>query len=203
MSTGQNILDEVRDELQDATDESFTDAEILRFINRGAKEFCARTGCYQTTTTINTDASNFKFTLSGSTTNLVAVADVEFNGTPLSRTYRHEVTTKFGANAATPDITTGWYEFGGVLFLEVVAPTATGASALTVFYFRTPTDLTAVGDTFDFPDEWDSAIIAYAIGRCRHEDRDTILEGSQMAKYEAMVQTAFGINKFKLMGDSN
>ena len=203
MSTGQNIIDEVRDELQDTTDVSFGDPLLLRYINRGAKEFCVRTVCYQAIATINPDNTNFKFTISSALTNSFLITAVEFNGNPLSPTKRHEVITKFGASSATPDITTAWYEFGGALYLEVIAPTATGASALTAFYFRTPTDMTAVGSTFDFPDEWDSAIIAYAIGRCRQEDRDTILEGSQMAKYEAMVQTAWQINKHKLMGDAN
>lgn len=203
MSTGQNIIDEIRLELQDATDESFEDAPLLKYINRGAKEFCARTGCYQDTDTIDTDNSAFSFTLSSSCTNLLKVVDVQYDGVPLSPTFRYEVNYEFGASSATPDNTTVWYEFGGVLYISVVAPTATGSSALTVFYLRTPTDMTAVSSTFDFPDEWDSAIIAYAIGRCRHEDRDNILEGSQMAKYEAMVQTSFAINKAKIMGDRN
>lgn len=203
MSTGQNIIDEVRDELQDTTDASFTDAQLLRYINRGAKEFCVRTGAYQATANIDTDNTNFKFTQSASLTKPFLISAVEFNGNPLSPTKRHEVTYKFGESSATPDITTAWYEFAGALYISVIAPTKTGANALNIFYFRTPTDLAAVGETFDFPDEWDSAVIAYAIGRCRHEDRDTILEGTQMAKYEAMVQTAFQVNKFKLLGDVN
>jgi len=202
MSTGQNIIDEIRDELQDTTDQSFGDTELLRYINRGAKEFCATTGCYQTSTTINTDNTNFKFTLSSSCTNLVTVFDVEFNGIPLSRTFRHEVNYEFGASSATPDNTNSWYEFGGVLYIDVIAPTATGASALTVFYTRTPTDLGAVGETFDFPDEWDSAIINYAVARCDHSNRDTVLEAQHMAKYESMRQTAWNINKYKLMGNA-
>lgn len=202
MSTGQNIIDEIRDELQDTTDVSFGDPELLRYINRGAKEFCVRTGAYQATANIDTDNSAFKFTLSASLTNSFLIASVEFNGTPLSPTKRHELSYKFGASSATPDNTTAWYEFGGSLYISVIAPTATGASALNIFYFRTPTDMTAVDDTFDFPDEWDSAIIAYGIGRCRHEDRDTILEGTQMAKYEAMVQTAWQINRGKIMGNA-
>lgn len=200
MSTGQNIIDEVRDELQDTTDESFADALLLRYVNRGAKEFCVRTGCLQATANIVTDATNYKFTQSSSLTNPFFIISVEFNGTPLSRTYRDEITTKFGASSATPDITTSWYELGGVLFISVIAPVATGSSALNIYYLRTPTDLSAVSGTFDFPDAWDSAIIAYAIGRCRHEDRDTILEGSQMAKYEAMIQSAYAVNRGKISG---
>jgi len=140
--------------------------------------------------------------LSASCTNLVKVYAVEFNGVPLSQTFRHEVNYEFGASSATPDNTTNWYEFGGVLYISVIAPTATGASALTVFYLRTPTDMSAVSDTFDFPDEWDSAIVNYAIARCRYTDRDTILASTEMANYNAMRQTAYAINKYKLMGDA-
>lgn len=202
MSTGQDKIDEIRDEIQDATDLSFSDAELLRFINRGSKEFCATTGCYQAIANINTDNTNFSFTLSGSCTNLVKVFDVQFNGVPLSPTFRHEVNYEFGASSSTPDNTTNWYELGGVLYISVIAPTATGASALNVFYLRTPTDMSAVSSTFDFPDEWDSAIVNYVIARCRYTDRDSILASTEMASYNAMRQTAFLINKAKLMGDA-
>lgn len=202
MATGQTLIDQVRDILQDTTDLSFSDAELLRYLNRGAKEFCSTTGAYQDTDTINTDATNFKFTLSTSTTKLFLVFDVEFNGVPLSPTKRHEVNYEFGASSGTPDNTTAWYEFGGVLFIELIAPTATDASALTVFYLRTPTDMSTVGSTFDFPDEWESAIVNYALGQCYAVQRDTILEAKHMSEYEKMRQSAFEINKNKLLGNA-
>ncbi len=202
MSTGQDKIDEIRDELADTTGKSFGDPLLLRYINRGAKEFCATTGCYQAIANINTDNTNFSFTLSASCTNLVKVFDVQFNGTPLSPTFRHEVNYKFGASSATPDNTTNWYEFGGVLYVSVIAPTATGSSALNIFYLRTPTYMSAVSSTFDFPDEWDSAIINYVIARCRYTDRDAMLASTEMAQYNAMRQTVLLINKAKLVGDA-
>ena len=200
MSTGQNIIDEIRDELQDTTSLSFGTAELLRYINRGAKEFCATTGCLQDTQTINTDGSTVGFLLSTYCTNLVVVFVVKYAGVPLSQTFVHEQTYKIGASVGTP---TNWYEFKGVLYLDLIPTTATGgANALTVYYLRTPVDMSAVSSTFDFPDEWDSAIVQYAIARCHHSNRDTVLEATHMAKYEAMRQTAFAINKHKLMGDA-
>jgi len=166
-------------------------------------EFCATTGCYQTTATIDTDATNFKFTLSTSCTNLVVVYAVEFAGVPLGKTFRHAVQYEFGASSATPDTTNGWYEWAGILYIDVIAPTATNADALTVFYTRTPTDMTAVGSTFDFPDEWESAIVAYTLARCYNAQRDSVLEAKQMVKYETMRQSAQAINKWKIMGDAN
>lgn len=205
MATGTTLITQVRDILQDTTDVSFTPEEILRYLNRGAKEFCSTTGCYQKTATINTDNSNFKFTLSATDAKLFLVFDVEFNGTPLSPTYRHEVNYKFGASSGTPDNTTAWYQFGDPvreLFIELIAPTATGSSALTIFYLSTPVDMTAEGSTFDFPDQWESAIVNYAIGQCFESQRDAILETKHMGIYDAMKQSAFAINKHKLLGSA-
>jgi hypothetical protein len=205
MATGTTLITQVRDILQDTTDESFGTAEILRYLNRGAKEFCSTTGCYQKTATINTDNSNFKFTLSATDAKLFLVFDVEFNGVPLSQTFRHEVSYEFGASSGTPDNTTSWYQFGDPvreLFIELVAPTATGSSALKIFYLRTPTDMTAEGSTFDFPDEWESAIVNYAIGQCYGAQRDTILEAKHMGAYYAMKDSAYKINRNKLMGNA-
>ncbi len=202
MATGTTLIAQVRDILLDTTDESFGTSEILRYLNRGAKEFCSTTGCYQATTTINTDNSNFKFTLSASATKLFLVFAVEYNGVPLSKTFRHEINYKFGASSGTPDNTTAWYEFGGVLYIELIAPTATDSSALTVFYLRTPTDMSAVGSTFDFPDEWESAIVNYAIAQCHGSKRDAILKAEHMGEYEKMRQSAFAINKSKLLGNA-
>jgi len=202
MATGTTLITQVRDILQDTTDESFEDAEILRYLNRGAKEFCSTTGCLQSTATINTDATNFTFTLSNTDSKLFLVFDVEYNGTPLSRTFRHEINYKFGASSGTPDNTTAWYYFGGILYIEIIAPIATDSSALTIFYMRTPTDMTAVDSTFDFPDQWESAIVNYAIAQCYGTQRDTILEAKHMGEYEKMRQSAFAINKAKILGSA-
>lgn len=197
MATGQTVIDQIRDELQDTTDTSFGDEELLRYINRGAMEFCATTWCLQDTAYIATDASHFMFTQSTYLTNPVILFAVEFNGTPLTRTYRHEISYKFGESSGTP---TSWYEFGKVLYIDLIAPSASDASALNVFYVRTPTDMTAVSSTFDFPDEWESAIVNYGIARAFVTQRDTILAAEHMSKYEAMRQDAIINNRVKLIG---
>ncbi len=199
MATGTTLIAKVRDELQDTTDASFSTSELLRYLNRGATEFCATTGCLQDTATINTNGATFSFTLSSSCTNLVAVFNVQYAGIFLAPTYIHEITYKFGASVGTP---TAWYQFAAVLYIDLKATTATGSSALTVFYLRTPVDMSAVGSAFDFPNEWESGIISYALARCYKSQRDTILAEQEMVKYETMRATALAINKFKLMGNA-
>lgn len=197
MSTGQNIIDEVRDILQDATDISFSDAQLIRYINRGAKEFCVTTNSLHDRGSISTDASNFRFSLSTNLTNPIAVISVEYSGTPLNRSYRHEIVDKWGETAGTP---TRWYEFGDYVYIDLVAPSS--SNSLTLFYTRHPTVLSAVGSTFDFPSEWEQAIVYYAIASCFKTQRDTVLTEENLAKYEAMRQDAFNLNKFVLMGDT-
>lgn len=200
MATGQTVIDQIRDELQDTDDVSFSDAELLRYINRGAKEFCVTTGCILARRYIDTDATNFIFSLSSNLANPTILFAVEFNGIPLSRTYKHEITYEFGASSGTP---TAWYETSQSLIIDLVAPTATDANALSVWYFRIPTIMTAVNNTFDFPDEWESAIVAYALARCYNAQRDSVLEAKQMVKYETLRQSALAINKWKFMGDAS
>lgn len=199
MATGTTLIAKIRDELQDTTDVSFSVAELLRYINRGATEFCATTGCLQGTATIATDGINFNFTLSAYCTNLITVFDVEYDGVPLTRTYRHELTYEFGVSVGTPET---WYEFAGKLYTDLIPAAASGNSALTIFYLRTPTDLSAEGGTFDFPSEWESAIVSYALARCYKAQRDTVLAEQEMQKYETMRATALAVNKWKLMGDA-
>jgi hypothetical protein len=141
MATGTTLINKIRPPLQDATDTSFSNADLLRYINEGATKFCATTGCLQDTANIATNNSAYSFTASGSLTNMVVVYALQFNGTPLSRTFIHEVSYKFGDTSGTPDENTRWYEFGGVIYVEIIPPTATGSSALNAFYVRTPTDL--------------------------------------------------------------
>lgn len=203
MSTGQTIIDEIRDKLLDATDLSIEDAVLLRRINRGAKEFCVFSGALQDTANINTDASAYTFTLSASLTNPVVVFNVSFNGTPLSRTFKHEVSYAFGASSGTPDNSNAWYEYAGVLYIEIIPPTATGSSALNVDYIRFPTAMTAISDTFDFPAEYEPAIVAYGIAHSRYADRDSILGSTEMSIYYSIRAGAYEINKGKLLGDVN
>jgi hypothetical protein len=202
MATGQDVIDKIRDELQDADDLSVTDAELLRYINRGSTEFSTQTGALQDTDTIDTDAAAFSWLLSSSLTNPIKIFKVEFAGVPLSETFVHEVTYQFGASSATPTNQTGWYEFNGRLYVEVIPPSASGTDALNVFYLRSPTDMTGVGDTFDFPDIWQPAIVEYGIAKGFASQRDSVLSAQHMARYEASKQAAFNVNKAILIGDA-
>jgi hypothetical protein len=199
MATGTTVIAEIRDELQDTTDVSFGTTELLRYINRGAAEFCATTGCLQDTQTIDTNGSAFSFTLSSSLTNPLIIFAIEYAGVPLYRTYRHEVSYQFGASVGTP---TTWYEFGGVLYIDLKATSASGSDALKAFYIRLSTEMSSVSDTFDFPNEWKPAIVQYGMARCYASQRDTTLEAKSMGEYEKLRQSAFALNKWKLEGNA-
>ena len=198
MSIGSELITKIRYEIVDTDDLSFTTAELISYLNDAATEFTATTGCLQDSGTINTDGSASSFSLSANLTNPVILFDVLYAGVPLSRNYRHAIISQWGASVATP---TEWFTVGNLVYFDNIPTTATGSSALTVYYTRTPTAMGDENDTFDFPAEWEPAIVHYAIARCFAQQRDTVLEAQNLAKYGALQKSAFAINKAKLFGE--
>ncbi len=198
MSAGSDLITKIRYEIVDSDDLSFTTAELISYLNDGAKEFSATTGCLQDSDTIDTNGAASSFSLSSNLTNPVIVFDVLYAGVPLSRNYRHAIISQWGASVATP---TEWFTVADLVYFDSIPTTATGSSALTVYYTRTPTAMGDENSTFDFPAEWEPAIVHYAIARCFAQQRDTILEAQNMAKYGALQKSAYQINKAKLFGE--
>lgn len=196
LTRGSEIITQVRDELQDNTAQSCGTNELLRYINRGAKEFCATTGCLQQEFAIPTSGTDYRYKLSTHLNNSVEIISLEYNGTPISRTYKNEVLYRFGAEAGIPF---SWYEYEGMVYTDLIPPRAAGSSALVAFYLRTPTVMSASTDVFDFPKEWESAIVSYAIARCLIAQRDTEIAETYMSKYESLRKEALTSNKLKLM----
>ena len=62
--------------------------------------------------------------------------------------------------------------------------------------------MSASTDVFDFPKEWESAIVYYAIAACLKSQRDNEIAAIYMKKYESLRIEASASNKFKLMGNA-
>ncbi len=198
MSLGSELITKIRFEIVDTDDLSFSTAELISYLNDGAKEFSATTGCLQDSGTIDTDSSASSFSLSANLTNPVIIFDVLYAGVPLSRNYRHAIISQWGASVATP---TEWLTVGNLVYFDSIPTTATDSNALTIFYTRTPAAMADENSTFDFVDEWEPAIVHYAIARCFAQQRDTVLEAQNMAQYDSLRKSAFAINKAKLFGE--
>lgn len=196
MSTGTQIITKIRQRLADSTDNSFGNDELMRWLNDGADEFAATTGIISQATDIAADGATFEYTLTSDLTNYVNVFAVYYASVPLDYAPRHEIRSIWGATVGTP---LAWSVWGDVLSIDLKATTASSGSALEVFYTRTPVRLTAVGDIFDFPDEWDYAAIAYACYRAHDSKRETGLADRARAEFDVARQAAAKIAETKLM----
>lgn len=196
MSTGTQLNTKIRQRLADSTDASFGDDELMRWANDGSDEFAATTGCMSDSTNIPTDGATFSFDLITALTNYTNVFAVTYAGIPLDYAPRHEIRTQWGASAGTP---LAWSVWGDKLYTDLKGATATGANALTAFYTRTPTLMTAVGNTFDFPATWEFAIIAYVCYRAHDSKRETGLADRARAEFDVARQAAAKITEAKLM----
>lgn len=193
------IITKVRLRLDDESDQSIDDATIIQFANDGAREFSATTGVIQDTSNIAGDNSNFTFDILDGLTNWVNIFAVNFAGLPLIWQPRYEIREVYGADSDTP---TKWSIWGDLLYLDKVAPVATDADAINVFYTRfssnmDPTDATS---EFDFPDKWLPAIISYVQYRVLDSDRDDGLADRARSEYDALRKNAALINEAVLQG---
>lgn len=194
-TTGTQMITKVRQRLADTTNSTFGTDELLKWINDGSDEFAATTGVISTTANITTDAATFTFDLLTSLSNYLNVFTVAFAGVPLDFAPRHEIHTVWGEDTGTP---LAWSVWGDVLYIDLKASTASGSSALNAFYTRTPTLMTAVGNTFDFPATWEYAVVAYACYRAHDSKRETGLAERARAEFDVARQAAAKVTETKL-----
>lgn len=198
MALGSDLITKIRFKIVDTDDVSFSVAELISYLNDGAKEFAATTGCLQDSGTIDTNGTASDFSLSSNLTNPHTIFNVLYAGLPISQTYRHAIISQWGASVSTP---TEWYTYGDRIYFDFIPTTATGSNAVTCFHTRIPTDMTDENSTLDFPVEWEPAVVHYAISSCFEQQRDSVLAAIHQAKYDALQQSAFAINKAKLFGE--
>ncbi len=198
MSTANDLIIKARRRLNDFTDESFEDAPLIDWTNQGAKEFTSRAAVLQSADTINTDGSNSTFNVSN-LTNFVNAFSVQYAGIQLGFTPRPQIIIAWGTSVGTP---VTWSIWGELLYFDVIPTLATGSDAITVFYSRTPTEM-STSDTsaaFDFPQEWEFAIVAYMTYRALDSIREGSLASRQRAEFDAALASAAEVTAAKTLG---
>ena len=199
MSTGLTLLTRARDRLSDATDQSFDDTTLMRYANDGAKEFTSTTGVQQATTTIDTNGVKSTFSISSSAPTFINVFQVHYAEIPLDFSPRNEIGIRWGASVGTPS---AWSIWTKTLYLDLIPTAATGSNAITIFFTRTPTvmDESDTSSTFNFPGEWEYAIISYIVYRALDSMREGVLADRARQEFDIARQAAASSNQNKLLG---
>lgn len=182
MATQADVLEQIRDRLDEATSTYWTDAELYRFINEGAREVCRRGEVLQKRDTIASIASTQEYTMP---TDVLRVYRVEYedassNVVPLEYRDFNSMDSIWWTRQKT---TTGskpyWYTMWGyppaLKIILYPAPT-TGSETIRVFYYGLPTALaddgTDVAETVEVPQGWEDLVVLFAEFTAMRKDGD-------------------------------
>lgn len=196
MSTAQNIVDEVRAQLndEDTNNLRWTDAEMLRYVNAGQRQivqFVPEANIIEALTTISAD-SDSRQTLPADGVKFIKVAASHDN----TNTQRGPAITQVDIDALdslmpdwqygrtewprVPNITdvhSGVYfehymhdpREPKVYFLYPIPPTS-GTIKIYLVYSQLPADLSALSNTFALGDEYQNAMVEYIQYRALSKD---------------------------------
>src|SRR5678815_821927 len=192
-------LTAVRERLDESTERQWSNVELRRWLNEGAKDAARRTFALMDSTTITLIAGTSEYAVPA---NVLQIYTVEWIPTDL----RH-VVLQARTRAALPsmpyqDTDTGeprlytTWGFPPTLKLKVF-PAPYDVGTLKLFVSRLPTDLALTGSAdasaIDFPEGWVEILYDYCEYRALRKDRDPRWQKSQglyMDNVKEMIQSA-------------
>jgi hypothetical protein len=182
--TLDDLFNSVRARLQDISDESYSDAELLQYFNDAQKDFCI-VGCNRAKTTVSLNGeSSVTFTsliYGAGAQDLVRVMRVDYGNEPLHQAPIYEEVRWPNRDATTP---TGWAEWGEDIYLDAVF---TGDLNFWIQYL--PSDFTSASSPVTVPVQWTPALVAYVEYRCLDSSQDG-QAAIALSEYSALKQQA-------------
>lgn len=171
------LLADVRDHLDEATANQWTDAMLTRWINEGLKDIARRAEVIQDRATIPALVGVQEYTLP---VDMHRVYRVEYQRTGDNQKYSLEYKdfnnldavwwTSQGITEGTPMYFTMW---GMPPAAKVVIyPKPSSAGSFTVFYYRQPATLVSGGDVAEIPSGWESLVVLYCEYMALRRDAD-------------------------------
>jgi hypothetical protein len=168
--TGQNALDSCRRRLQDFTDESFNDTELLLYLNEAQKDF-AQTGCIQAKISASlvavssvTHAAIIADTGGSGLGGITEILRCDVGDKPLLMTpIYEELAWPVSGNTSDP---TRWTQWNETVLLD---STFTGTLYLYITAFQSDA---VVGTTLKTPNQWFHFIVSWMCYRALAANQD-------------------------------
>jgi hypothetical protein len=177
--TAQNLIDRARVFLDETTAVRWSDTQLLRFLNDGLIDLCAKSLCYQGTESVALVANTFEYT---PTTSYIAVVHVVCN--PASGTgwglIKSNVRSR-GTVGQEFDVPKYWYEFGGKVGIFPAYASVTTQTA-TVYFAKQPAVL-VLATAVPTPAIFDKALVYYIASQGYLMDHRPAEAGNYMALY--------------------
>jgi hypothetical protein len=202
MRTQADLIAEIRELVDDPTAYPigrYTDVEIRRWINNGARDVARQTQCLRDFTQVNAVADQRKYVLSGSL-NIIGVHKIEY--VVDSQTYPLTYMDPYNADRSRgiyrersgfwPSYWTSW-DTPPSLTIEIFPATTTSTGTLDIYFYRHPADLATASTAdqaqpIDLPSGWEEAPVLFAAARAMMKDRNMQGYETFMAEYAMKVR---------------
>lgn len=190
MSQLSAIRDFVREQTLIEADD-WSNTKIDNVINEGIREVASRFRWpfLASSAQVSVTSGTQSYALSGIASDIQRIAAIIDND---KRVKLQEIEAQYawqvyGGDPTTSDEATGFYIWGDTLYL-VPSPTATETDAYTLFYYKSPTELTNDTDTPEWSSQFHMLLAEYAIARVWEREEDYSKSAAAQGRFDARVE---------------
>lgn len=186
----QAVADRVKRTFGDESGVQVTDSDIIRWMNDGMREIASANDILQTKGTIASVSGTQAYSLPADCLTLRSVwyGGVKLDMYTMAQVEEFLVTTGTAyAEGGNPQYY--WIWANQLNFYPI--PADSTASQITVFYTRTPIDVSILGDDLDIPVQYHNALVAYVLKQAYELDEDWTASGNKLTEFQT------GLNDLK------
>lgn len=180
--TQANLILDSRSRLDEPTAQHFTDLELQRWINQGARELQRKTETLQTSTSISTVASQQQYTAPANVIRIYRVEFIDTSNSVYALEYRdfNTMDSVWWSSQLTvtgrPMLYTLW-GFAPALKIILYPNPDSSSTSIKVHYYRYPVALSETGSgdanaVVECPEGWEDIIVDYVEYMALRKDRD-------------------------------
>lgn len=170
--TGSDVATEVKRTFGDEAGVQITDADIIRWIDRGQLEILKNTQILRATSTSDLFAGQSVYSLDA--LRILKIQAIHANGAPLTYISFQEA-EKYIISVDPNNDASGqpqvWTEWAGNIHIYP-ASSQDVTNGLSIFYLPAPIKLTALADTLSIPDAYYNNLIDFVLSKAYELDED-------------------------------
>lgn len=194
--TDTQAVAELRDRLNETTAATWTDTQLLKFLNEALRDVARRTQCMTTQSTINVTANVNEYTLGSDILRIFRVEYVPGDGrrTPLTPRAYEAMDAVWWSDqdrqVSDPVFYTVWGNPPAAKLKVYPTPSLTTVNGFRLFYAKLPTVLATgavAGVTIDMAEGWIDLVLDYAEYLALRRDRQTDIMAEVLAQYERKI----------------
>lgn len=165
--------------LDEATEDYWSDTELLGWLNDGVVDIAAKTNCLETTEAVTLTASTVEYTIS---TAYITIKDVVYNGTSYKKGLIKGNVRSIG-HEMQDDEPTYWYEFAGKVGIYPALTSVTTETA-TLYLIKRPTAI-ASSAAVTTPAIYDKALVYYIVAQAQLKQGQGATASAYLSLYQA------------------